>query len=107
MKCIRRPRRCCRRSRVRARVRALALAVACDIHPLNNTRVLKYLENELGVPQPERERMMKRLESWLESQIATRLKPLVELSEPAGLNGLARGIAFRLVENFGSLRRGL
>jgi maleylacetoacetate isomerase len=32
----------------RARVRALALAVACDIHPLNNLRVLKYLTDELG-----------------------------------------------------------
>lgn len=31
----------------RARVRALALAVACDIHPLNNLRVLNYLSGEL------------------------------------------------------------
>ena len=31
----------------RARVRAIALAIACDIHPLNNLRVLKYLENTL------------------------------------------------------------
>ena len=31
----------------RARVRALALAIACDIHPLNNLRVLKYLTGEL------------------------------------------------------------
>jgi maleylpyruvate isomerase len=32
----------------RAQVRALALAVACDIHPLNNTRVLSYLRSQLG-----------------------------------------------------------
>jgi maleylacetoacetate isomerase len=32
----------------RAQVRALALAVACDIHPLNNTRVLSYLRGPLG-----------------------------------------------------------
>ncbi|MBV8876770.1 MAG: maleylacetoacetate isomerase [Gammaproteobacteria bacterium] len=32
----------------RAQVRALALAVACDIHPLNNTRVLGYLRTQLG-----------------------------------------------------------
>jgi maleylpyruvate isomerase len=32
----------------RAQVRALALAVACDIHPLNNLRVLNYLRNPLG-----------------------------------------------------------
>ena len=30
-----------------AHVRALALTVACDIHPLNNLRVLKYLKGEL------------------------------------------------------------
>lgn len=33
----------------RARVRALALAVACDIHPLNNLRVLQHLDSRLGV----------------------------------------------------------
>ncbi len=32
----------------RARVRAVALTVACDIHPLNNLRVLRYLKHELG-----------------------------------------------------------
>jgi len=32
----------------RAEVRALALAVACDIHPLNNLRVLNYLRGPLG-----------------------------------------------------------
>jgi maleylacetoacetate isomerase len=34
--------------RDRAAVRAMALAVACDIHPLNNLRVLQYLRSELG-----------------------------------------------------------
>lgn len=34
-------------ARARAWVRALALAIACDIHPLNNLRVLRYLEDEL------------------------------------------------------------
>jgi maleylpyruvate isomerase len=32
----------------RARVRAIAQNIACDIHPLNNLRVLKYLKNQLG-----------------------------------------------------------
>jgi maleylacetoacetate isomerase/maleylpyruvate isomerase len=32
----------------RARVRSLALAVACDIHPLNNLRVLQYLGGQFG-----------------------------------------------------------
>jgi maleylacetoacetate isomerase/maleylpyruvate isomerase len=33
----------------RARVRALALAIACEIHPLNNLRVLNYLSGTVGV----------------------------------------------------------
>jgi maleylacetoacetate isomerase len=32
----------------RAQVRALTLAIACDIHPLNNLRVLNYLRSPLG-----------------------------------------------------------
>ena len=42
-------------ARDRERVRALALLVACDIHPLNNLRVLQFLDTQWGVPQPERE----------------------------------------------------
>jgi len=34
-----------------AHVRAMAMTVACDIHPLNNLRVLKYLKSELGHEQ--------------------------------------------------------
>jgi len=37
----------------RAHVTAMALAIACDIHPLNNLRVLKYLKTELGHSQNE------------------------------------------------------
>ncbi|WEJ73801.1 maleylacetoacetate isomerase [Pseudomonas sp. PSE14] len=33
----------------RAQVRALSLHIACDIHPLNNLRVLQYLSGPLGV----------------------------------------------------------
>ncbi|HEY0311916.1 MAG TPA: maleylacetoacetate isomerase [Allosphingosinicella sp.] len=39
----------------RAHVLALALAVACDIHPVNNLRVLKYLSNTLDQPQEARD----------------------------------------------------
>jgi len=35
----------------RARVRALALDVACEIHPLNNLRVLRYLVHELKLSE--------------------------------------------------------
>ena len=42
-------------ARGRQRVRALSQLVACDIHPLNNLRVLQYFEQEWSVPQPERD----------------------------------------------------
>ena len=35
----------------RARVRGLAQSVACEIHPLNNLRVLQYLDNDLKVDE--------------------------------------------------------
>ena len=35
----------------RARVRALAQSIACEIHPLNNLRVLQYLTNDLKVDE--------------------------------------------------------
>jgi maleylacetoacetate isomerase len=43
-------------ARDRAHVRGLALLVACDIHPLNNLRVMQFLERDYGAQQPERER---------------------------------------------------
>lgn len=37
-----------------AHVRAMALSVACDIHPLNNLRVLKYLTGPLGISEEQK-----------------------------------------------------
>lgn len=39
---------------VRATVRQLANTIACDVHPLNNLRVLQYLSNELGVADADK-----------------------------------------------------
>jgi maleylpyruvate isomerase len=39
----------------RARVRALTQAITCDIHPLNNLRVLQYLETDLGQDKAARD----------------------------------------------------
>lgn len=50
-------------ARERQRVRALAQVVACDIHPLNNLRVMQYFEHEWGVPQPERDEWIRH---WIE-----------------------------------------
>lgn len=38
----------------RARVRSLALLIACEIHPVNNLRVLNYLTKTLGVTEAQR-----------------------------------------------------
>lgn len=42
-----------------ARVRAASYAIACDIHPLNNLRVLQYLEHQLGQDEAA-------IQSWYE-----------------------------------------
>ena len=39
----------------RAWVRSVALAIACDIHPLNNLRVLRYLDRQLSIEEPRRD----------------------------------------------------
>jgi maleylacetoacetate isomerase len=39
----------------RARVRAIALQIACEIHPLNNLRVLNYLIGTLGVAKEQKD----------------------------------------------------
>ena len=38
----------------RARVRSIALAIACEIHPLNNLRVLNYLIGTLGATDEQK-----------------------------------------------------
>jgi len=59
----------------RSHVLALALTVACDIHPLNNLRVLKYLKDELGVEQDARD-------DWYRHWIGEGLSALEALSAP-------------------------
>lgn len=54
---------------------------------------------------PDKEKVQEKLTAWLGEQIAEKLKPLVEISKAEDVTGLARGIAFRLKENFGVLRR--
>lgn len=38
----------------RAKVRAFAQSIACDIHPINNLRVLKYLQNDLAISNEQK-----------------------------------------------------
>ena len=48
----------------RARVRALAFDIACEIHPLNNLRVLRYLTGALKVGDDDRKRWYRH---WVET----------------------------------------
>jgi maleylacetoacetate isomerase len=59
----------------RAHVVAMALAVACDIHPLNNLRVLRYLKKELGHSQEE-------VDAWYAHWISEGLPALETIAAP-------------------------
>jgi maleylacetoacetate isomerase len=56
----------------RAQIRAMALAVACDIHPLNNLRVLQYLRREFGKDDEE-------VNAWARHWIASGFAALEQL----------------------------
>jgi maleylacetoacetate isomerase len=60
----------------RARVRSLAYLVACEIHPLNNLRVLQHLKRSLGQSQEQ-------IDNWYRHWIADGLAKLeAELARP-------------------------
>ena len=52
----------------RARVRALALSIACEIHPLNNLRVLGHLTKTLGVSEEQKNAWYRH---WVETGLET------------------------------------
>lgn len=54
---------------------------------------------------PARDKVAARADRYVEYQINSLLKPLVDLKNADTLTGIARGIAFQLVENFGTLNR--
>ena len=54
---------------------------------------------------PARDKVAARAERFVRYQIETSLKPLFDLRKAEQLTGIARGIAFRLTENFGLLNR--
>ena len=58
----------------RARVRALALAVACEIHPLNNLRVLRYLTQVLNVDEASKDAWYRH---WVETGLGAFEQQLV------------------------------
>lgn len=64
----------------RARVRSLALAIACDIHPLNNLRVLNYLRSPLGHDEEA-------VDVWYRHWIAEGLRALEEEAKRSSGDG--------------------
>ncbi|MGN4189740.1 maleylacetoacetate isomerase [Burkholderia gladioli] len=52
----------------RAHVRAIALQIACEIHPLDNLRVLRYLKRTLGVAEEPKNAWYRH---WIEQGFAT------------------------------------
>jgi len=60
----------------RAKVRALAQVIACDIHPLNNVAPLRHLKNELGQDQGK-------IDAWYHHWVAEGFDALESLIEPA------------------------
>ena len=58
----------------RARVRALALDIACEIHPLNNLRVLRYLTRDLKLGEDDKNRWYRH---WVETGLEVVERQLV------------------------------
>jgi ATP-dependent RNA helicase SUPV3L1/SUV3 len=79
----------------------IATLVAGD-DPLKPRPVLLADEQLSG---PARDKVAARAERFVNFQIETLLKPLVDLKGAEQLTGIGRGIAFRLVENFGLINR--
>ena len=59
----------------RAHVVAMAMAIACDIHPINNLRVLQYLKNQLGQTQDE-------IDAWYRHWMEEGLPALEAMAAP-------------------------
>jgi maleylacetoacetate isomerase len=76
----------------RARVRALALAIACDIHPLNNLRVLNRLQSEFSADEVARQRWY---QHWVNTGLLAWQEQWRRWPAPPGpyAHGLAPGLA--------------
>jgi maleylacetoacetate isomerase/maleylpyruvate isomerase len=69
----------------RARVRSIALLIACEIHPLNNLRALNYLRKNLGLGEEQ-------VNAWYRHWIADGLAKLeAELTQTPGTSRFCHG----------------
>jgi maleylpyruvate isomerase len=60
----------------RAKVRAVAQIIACDIHPIDNTAPLRYLKHKLGQEQPA-------IDSWYRHWILEGFPAIEQMISPA------------------------
>ncbi|WP_226573306.1 helicase-related protein [Acuticoccus sediminis] len=58
-----------------------------------------------SLPAPSRDKVQARLSQWLAAHVTGLLKPLFDLRNAEGLDGGARGLAYRLSEQLGSVER--
>ncbi|MBN9526243.1 MAG: maleylacetoacetate isomerase [Alphaproteobacteria bacterium] len=70
----------------RARVRALAAIIACDIHPINNLRILGYLQHQLGLDEATRN-------TWYRHWVNEGFAALETLLEQGGSGDFCHGEA--------------
>lgn len=68
----------------RARVRALAAIIACDIHPINNLRILGYLQHQLGLDETARN-------TWYRHWVNEGFAALETLLEQGGSDDFCHG----------------
>ena len=64
----------------RAQARSVALAIACDIHPINNLRVLQYLTKNLGVSEEQKN-------AWYRHWVETGLESVEQMLARSAFTG--------------------
>lgn len=67
-------------------------------------RVVAFVDEIAG--QDVIDKVTRRLQHFIDRKVATLFEPLIAMSKDEALTGLARGFAFRLVENLGVIERG-
>ena len=75
----------------RARIMEIAYTIACDIHPLNNLRTLRYLERELGQNETV-------VQNWYANWVTLGFATLEQLLQKIDLNPFTMGEAPGLAE---------
>ncbi len=68
----------------RAQARGIALAIACDIHPLNNLRVLHYLQEDLGAGEDAK---LTWYRTWVENGLAAVERLVLRARAHSGVTG--------------------